>query len=238
MANVPAEYQAYRGDDPPVAPSSGDRAQPVPDRLPPRAPRHQEDVVVDAQGDQEHEHEQRHGGIGARETEHVAEQQCRQPDAAPKDSTTVPMSRNAATTARSSNPRMSSTTSSTSGMITFRSRVAYRSTSELMAVAPPTFGVRPGNRVHGRAGPVDGGGGGRAVRLAGQRPLQVDRPSLTCGGAHRRDAFGAGERGPQLGRGGSVADDRDRLPAPPGSAGRAPARRRSRPGCRGTTGRW
>ena len=46
------------------------------------------------------------------------------PSAAPNDSTTVPMSRSAATTERSSNPRMIITTTSTSGMIRFRSLVA------------------------------------------------------------------------------------------------------------------
>ena len=46
------------------------------------------------------------------------------PSAVVKDSTTVPISTSGATTARSSSARMISTTSSTSGMIKFRSRVA------------------------------------------------------------------------------------------------------------------
>ena len=46
--------------------------------------------------------------------------------------------------ARSSSAKMISTTSSTSGMITLRSWVAYRSTSRLIALAPPTLASAPG----------------------------------------------------------------------------------------------
>ena len=52
-------------------------------------PGHQEDVVVDAQGHQEHEGEQREAGIGPGEAEDVLEQHAEMPSAAPKDSTTV-----------------------------------------------------------------------------------------------------------------------------------------------------
>ena len=42
-------------------------------------PGHQEDVVVDAERDQEHEHEQRERGIGAAEFEHVVEEERADP---------------------------------------------------------------------------------------------------------------------------------------------------------------
>src|SRR6266851_6211117 len=65
------------------------------------------------------------------------------PSAEPKDSTTVAMSTSGATIARSSRPRMMSTTPRISGMSRFLSCAAALSTSLLMAVPPPTFASAP-----------------------------------------------------------------------------------------------
>src|SRR6266540_3253727 len=66
------------------------------------------------------------------------------PSAAPKDSTTVAISTSGATSARSSNARITNTTASTIGMITFRSRVEARWMSRLIALPPPTLASAPG----------------------------------------------------------------------------------------------
>ena len=73
---MPAEHEAGRGDHPAGRGEPDDRAVPgvALDRLLPD-PGHQEDVVVDAQGDQEHEHEQRERGVRAAEAEYVVEEE-------------------------------------------------------------------------------------------------------------------------------------------------------------------
>ena len=77
------------------------------------------------------------------------------PSAAPKDSTTVPISTSGATIARSSRPRMIITTPSTSGMITFRSWVASLSDVHGHRGAAADLGVGARDRVHGGPHPVD-----------------------------------------------------------------------------------
>ena len=80
------------------------------------------------------------------------------------------MSISGATSARSSSARMSSTTSSTIGMITRRSWCGASLDVEVDGGVPPTSASAPANGVHGGADPVDGRVRGLAVRA---RPVSV-----------------------------------------------------------------
>src|ERR1700722_5572618 len=104
------------------------------------------------------------------------------PSAAAKDSTTVAMSMSGATIARSSSPKMMSTTPRISGMSKSRSCVAALSTSLLMAVPPPTLASAPGiactvARILSTSVYAVGLSGG-AVIVA----CRKDRPSLVTAG--------------------------------------------------------
>ena len=66
------------------------------------------------------------------------------PSAAANESTTVASKISGATSARSSTPRITSTTPRISGMIRLRSCSAARCTSRLIAVFPPTLASAPG----------------------------------------------------------------------------------------------
>ena len=118
--------------------------------------------------------------------------------------------------------------------------VAYRCHVEVDRGAAADLGVRAGDRVHGRPDPVDGG-----VRRPGCRagwpasPAGRRRPSLTMRRVTAAMPLVLASAAAQLGRGRGVADDRDRLARPrPGSAGRAPARRRPRRGAAERLARW
>src|SRR5215470_14642589 len=66
------------------------------------------------------------------------------PRAAANDSTTVAVRITGATSARSNNARITSTTTRMSGMMRFRSCADARATSRLIAVLPPTSALAPG----------------------------------------------------------------------------------------------
>jgi hypothetical protein len=66
------------------------------------------------------------------------------PRAAAKESTTVAVRINGATSARSNSPRMTSTTTRMSGTMRLRSCAEARSTSSAVAVTPPTRASAPG----------------------------------------------------------------------------------------------
>ncbi len=85
-------------------------------------PRDEEDVVVDAQGHEEQERQQRHPGVEPRVAEHLRRQPVPAPSAAKKLATTVATSTSGPTTARSSTTSTARTTRSTSGATTRRSR--------------------------------------------------------------------------------------------------------------------
>ena len=97
---------------------------------------HQEDVVVDPERDQEHEHEQREGGVGSREAEVLEDEGAdtegrgeRQNHRGDQDQRRYQ---------RPQQGRMTNTATSTSGMMTQLSRSAARWASRLTAVLPPT----------------------------------------------------------------------------------------------------
>jgi hypothetical protein len=78
---------------------------------------------------------------------------------------------------------------------------------EIDGGAAADLGVSAGDRVHRGAHPVHGRVCRRAVRLAGQGALQVDKLAPDLGRAHRRDPGGGGERRAQPRGGRRVADD-------------------------------
>jgi hypothetical protein len=84
-ANVPASTSPAEVITPPVAPSPMRGAPLGPELLGLLVhPGHQKDVVVDPERHEEHEHDQRQRRVGAGEAEHVAEDQCAEPQGRPE----------------------------------------------------------------------------------------------------------------------------------------------------------
>ena len=103
-------------------------------------PRHQEDVVVDAERDEEDESEQRHRPGRRRGTRtRPSNTSAETPSAAANESTTLPIEQRAARrSTRSSSIRITRITASTSGMMRLRSWIAASFVSSATAVVPPT----------------------------------------------------------------------------------------------------
>ena len=187
-------------------------------------PGHQEDVVVDAQRDQEHEDEQRERRVRAAEAEHVVEDQ--RADARARPRTTAPRSRSAAAarrSARSSSTRMRSTTTSTIGMIRFRSCVGGalhvqvdRGAAADHASAPGTACTAARTRsTVSYAAWLSGGVGQRALEVARGRPRSTGWRHAGDAAACRRTPSAPAPAAPAL------PITIDRLPAPPAGKCRA-----------------
>ena len=165
-AKVPASTSPADVITPPVAASPTSAPRRVPTCLGLLVDAgHQEDVVVDAERDQEHEDEQRERRVGAGEAEHVPEDQRAQPERRAERQHHGADQHQRRDSARSSSTRMSrTTTSSTTGMISVVVGPGARSVSSAMRGAAADLGVRARHGVHRRADPVDGVLGGLAVR--------------------------------------------------------------------------
>ena len=144
-ANVPASTTPAEVITPPVAasPISAPAAGAVPLGFLAHAG-HQEDVVVDAQRDQEHEHEQRERGVRAGEAEHVVEDQRADAERRRERQHHGRDQHDRRDERPQQQPRMRSTTSRMIGMIRLRSCAAARWMSRLTAVFPPTSASAPG----------------------------------------------------------------------------------------------
>ena len=198
--NVAASTMPAEVITPPVTASPAQHPGRVPrrDRLL-AYPAHQEDVVVDAEGDQEDEGEQRERRVHAGEAEDVRGTSARRrPRVATNDSTTVAISSSGASSARSSRARITAMTTSTTGMITFRSRVAASEVSTLIAVKPPTTASAPGTACTASRSVADGPLGAVAVgrgRPGSPPAAPARRPPSAAASRLRWAGLRAGRRG-------------------------------------------
>ena len=174
-------------------------------------PGHQEDVVVDAEGDQEHEDEQREARIRVRTVEDVGRRpRAEMPRAAPKDRITVPIRISGEVSARSSPIRISITASSMIGMTTLLSRAEAVLDVDGDGGPAADLGVGPAtawtaSRTSCTAS-IDWSSRASAVRLT-----RISEVPFSCGDDHRvRDAVDPLHRCDDLVGLVGVRDDLDR----------------------------
>src|SRR4029450_8514911 len=119
-------------------------------------PGHQEDAVVGAQGDQEHEGHSGNAGSAPANPKTWSKTRALTPSAAANDSTTVATSSRGEMIARSTSARMTRTITSTRGTTRLRSWRVARWMSRLTAL-PRRPWRRPWDRMHAGPEPVHGG---------------------------------------------------------------------------------
>ena len=171
---MPARTAPAEVITPPVAASPVTRAGPgaLPLRLLPH-PGHQEDVVVDAECDEEDEHEQRERRVFRAEVEHVVEEQRAHPEGG-REGQHHGGDQHDGRDEGTKQQHQDDEDHGEGDRDDQRPVMGRRPLDvEVDRGIPADERVRAGDGVHRVAGPVDGRVGGLAVRRAGERGLKV-----------------------------------------------------------------